>query len=88
MILTVCLFVSTIFTYALLMNMIVSIGKQITKVEESLVLVQSQIMETEQEMVAMRRVISKEDALSKGFIEASEVAYVKVDSIKTAFLNE
>lgn len=88
MILTVCLFVFTLFTYALLMNMIVSIGKQITKVEESLVLVQSQIMETEQEMVAMRRVISKEDALSKGFIEASEVAYVKVDSIKTAFLNE
>lgn len=88
MILTVCLFVFTIFTYALLMNMIVSIGKQITRVEESLVLVQSKIMETEQDMVAMRRVISKEDALSKGFIEASEIAYVKVDSIKTAFLNE
>jgi hypothetical protein len=88
MILLICSFVVILFSYTILMNAIVSTGKQLTRIEDSVMEIQSKIMNTEKEMVIMRKSISKDEALINGFVEPTQIAYIKIDSIKTAFLNE
>jgi ABC-type siderophore export system fused ATPase/permease subunit len=82
------LFVVTLFGYALLMNAVVSTSKKLTQLEESVISVQTKITQTEKEIITLRKSITKESALTQGFVESSEVAYIKTDTSKTAFLNE
>lgn len=88
MTLFVVLFVIVLFGYAILMNAVVSTSKKLTLLQSSVVSVQTKITQTEQEIIVLRKSVTKEDALSQGFIESKEVAYVKTDTSKTAFLNE
>lgn len=88
MILSIAVFGSVLLGYIMLMNAVVSTSKKLTQVEDASVLLQTEIMKVEKEMLAMRRSVDKETALAMGFVESTDVAYVKIDSIKTAFLNE
>ncbi|MEN9921135.1 MAG: hypothetical protein RLZZ517_113 [Candidatus Parcubacteria bacterium] len=82
------LFVATLFGYALLMNAVVSTSKKLTRLEESVVSVQTKITQTERDIMTLRRSATKESALTQGFVESTQVAYIKTDTSKTAFLNE
>jgi hypothetical protein len=82
------LFVVVLFGYALLMNAVVSTSKKLTQLEESIISVQTKITQTEKEIITLRKSVTKESALTQGFVESSEVAYIKTDTSKTAFLNE
>jgi hypothetical protein len=82
------LFVATLFGYALLMNAVVSTSKKLTSLEESVVSMQTKITQTEKEIIVLRRSATKESALMQGFVESKEIAYIKTDTSKTAFLNE
>ncbi len=84
----VLFFIVTLFGYALLMNAVVSTSKKLTSLEESVVSMQTKITQTEKEIITLRKSATKETALSQGFVESTEVAYVKTDTSKTAFLNE
>jgi hypothetical protein len=88
MILSIMLFVSLLLTYAVLMNAVVSTSKKLVGLQDSLVSMQTKITQTEQEIVALKRSVTKEFALLSGFIEAENVTYIKTDTTKTAFLNE
>jgi cell division protein FtsL len=88
MILAITLFVTLLLTYAVLMNAVVSTSKKLVGLQDSLVSMQTKITQTEQEIVALKRSVTKEYALLSGFIEAENVAYIKTDTTKTAFLNE
>jgi hypothetical protein len=88
MILSISFFGLVLLSYIILMNAVVSTGKQLTKLEDSIIDIQTDIMKVEKDMLAMRREINKENALAFGFVENSEIAYIKIDSTKTAFLNE
>lgn len=88
MIAAIVLFVTLLLSYAVLMNAVVSTSKQLGSLEESLVSMQTKITQTEQEIVALKRTVTKEYAFSSGFVEADNVTYIKTDSTKTAFLNE
>lgn len=82
------LFVIMLFAYAFLMNAVVSTSKKLTALNESVVSIQSKITQTEQEIITLRKQATKESALSQGFVESKQIAYVKTDTSKTAFLNE
>jgi hypothetical protein len=84
----IMLFVIVLFGYAFLMNAVVSTSKKLTKLEESVISVQTKITQTEKEIITLRKSATKESALTQGFVESSEVAYIKTDTSKTAFLNE
>lgn len=88
MTLFIVLFVVVLFGYAILMNAVVSTSKKLTLLQGSVVSVQTKITQTEQEIIVLRKSVTKEGALAQGFIENKEVAYVKTDTSKTAFLNE
>ncbi len=88
MIILTILFVFTLFMYAILMNAVVSTSKKLTLLEDSLVSIQTKITQTEQDLLTIRKSITKEDAILKGFVESSDIAYIKTDTSKTAFLNE
>lgn len=88
MTLFIVLFVVALFGYAILMNAVVSTSKKLTLLQGSVVSVQTKITQTEQEIMVLRKSVTKESALAQGFIENKEVAYVKTDISKTAFLNE
>lgn len=88
MILSTVLFLALLLVYAVLMNAVVSTSKRLVGLEESLVSVQTKITQTEQEIVALKRSVTKEVALMSGFVEADNVVYIKTDTTKTAFLNE
>lgn len=88
MIATIVLFVVLLLSYAVLMNAVVSTSKKLVNLEESLVSMQTKITQTEQEIVALKRSVTKEYAFASGFVEASDVTYIKTDTTKTAFLNE
>lgn len=88
MLLSIGLFTVVLFGYIILMNAVVSTSKKLTQVEDSIVTMQTQIMKTEKDMLSLRRGVNKEAALASGFVEGSEIAYIKIDSTKTAFLNE
>lgn len=88
MILSITLFVTLLLTYAVLMNAVVSTSKKLVGLQDSLVSMQTKITQTEQEIVALKRSVTKEFALLSGFIEAENVQYIKTDTTKTAFLNE
>lgn len=84
----IVLFVLTLFGYAILMNAVVSTSKKLTTLEESVISMQTKITQTEQEIITLRKSVTKESALSQGFVESTEVAYIKTNLSKTAFLNE
>lgn len=88
MIILTMFFVASLFAYALLMNAVVSTSKKLTTLEESVISLQTKITQTEKEIMVIRKSATKESALSQGFVENKEVAYIKVDTSKTAFLNE
>ena len=88
MIISIVLFVTLLFVYAILMNAVVSTSKQLGTLQESLISIQTKITQTEQELVAFRRSVTREYAFANGYIEAQDVTYIKTDSSKTAFLNE
>lgn len=88
MIITITLFVILLLSYAVLMNAVVSTSKKLVNLQESLVSMQTKITQTEQEIVALKRSVTKEYALANGFVESSDVTYIKTDISKTAFLNE
>jgi hypothetical protein len=88
MIILITLFVVLLFAYALLMNAVVSTSKKLVQLEESVVSIQTKITQTERDIMTLRRSATKESALTQGFVESAEVAYIKTDTSKTAFLNE
>ncbi len=88
MIVLIMLFVAVLFGYAVLMNAVVSTSKKLTVLEDSVVSMQTKITQTEQEIMTLRKSATKESALTQGFVEANQVAYIKTDTSKTAFLNE
>lgn len=88
MIILTAFFIFTLFMYAILMNAVVSTSKKLTVLEESVVSMQTKITQTEQEILTMRKSVTKEDAIYKGFVDSNEIAYIKTDISKTAFLNE
>lgn len=88
MILAVMVFVSLLLAYAVLMNAVVSTSKKLVGLQESLVSMQTKITQTEQEIVTLKRSVTKEYALLSGFIAAENVTYIKTNTAKTAFLNE
>lgn len=88
MTLFIVLFVLVLFGYAILMNAVVSTSKKLTLLQGSVVSLQTKITQTEQEIIVLRKSVTKEDALTQGFIENKQVAYIKADTSKTAFLNE
>lgn len=88
MIILIMLFVSVLFGYALLMNAVVSTSKKLTTLEESVISMQTKITQTEQEIITLRKSATKESAVAQGFVESNQVAYIKTDTSKTAFLNE
>jgi len=84
----IILFVIVLFGYAILMNAVVSTSKKLTVLENSVVSMQTKITQTEHEIITLRKSVTKESALTQGFVESNQVAYVKTDTSKTAFLNE
>ena len=88
MIMCTMLFVLVLFGYAILMNAVVSTPKKLTNLEDSVVSMQTIISQTEQELITLRKSVTKEIALTQGFVESNQIAYIKTDSSKTAFLNE
>lgn len=88
MIILIMLFVAILFAYALLMNAVVSTSKKLTTLGESVISMQTKITQTEKEIISLRKSATKESALTQGFVESAEVAYIKTDTSKTAFLNE
>ncbi len=82
------LFVGVLLGYALLMNAVVSTSKKLTQLEESVISVQTKITQTEKEIMTLRKSATKESAIAQGFVESGEIAYIKTDLSKTAFLNE
>lgn len=84
----ISLFVVVLFAYAILMNAVVSTSKKLVSLDNSVISMQTKITQTEYEIMALRKSVTKESALSQGFIENKEVAYIKTDTTKTAFLNE
>jgi hypothetical protein len=88
MMLTIGLFVSLLLVYAVLMNAVVSTSKKLVGLEDTLVSMQTKITQTEHEIVAIKRSVTREFALMSGFVEAGNVTYIKTDTTKTAFLNE
>ncbi len=84
----ITLFVMVLLGYAVLMNAVVSTSKKLVTLEESIISMQTKITQTEHEIIALRKSVTKESALALGFVESNEVAYIKTDSTKTAFLNE
>lgn len=88
MILSTMLFLSLLLVYAILMNAVVSTSKQLVNLEDSLVSMQTKITQTEQEIVALKRSVTRDFAALSGFVEAGAVTYIKTDTTKTAFLNE
>lgn len=88
MILLTVLFVFVLFGYALLMNAVVSTSKKLTQLEETVISIQTKITQTEKEIMTFRKSATKESALTQGFVESGEIAYIKTDISKTAFLNE
>ena len=88
MIVLIMLFVSVLFGYALLMNAVVSTSKKLTTLGDSVISMQTKITQTEQEIITLRKSATKESAVAQGFVESNQVAYIKTDTSKTAFLNE
>ena len=81
-------FVLSLLGYALLMNAVVSTSKKLTSLEESVISMQTKITQTEKDIISIRKSITKDEALAQGFVESAQVAYIKTDTSKTAFLNE
>ena len=88
MILLTVFFVITLLAYAILMNAVVFTSKKLTTLEESVISMQTKITQAEQEIITLRKSATKESAFAQGFVENKEIAYIKVDTSKTAFLNE
>ena len=88
MIITSILFVIVLFAYAILMNAVVSTSKKLLSLEDSIVSIQTKITQTEQEIITFRKSTTKETALTQGFVESNQIAYIKTNPSKTAFLNE
>ena len=88
MIILAILFVAVLFGYAALMNAVVSTSKKLTQLEQSVISMQTKITQTEKEIMTFRKSATKESALTQGFVESGEIAYIKTDISKTAFLNE
>ena len=66
MILSTVLFLSLLLVYAILMNAVVSTSKQLVSLQDSLVSMQTKITQTEQEIVALKRSVTKDFALLSG----------------------
>ncbi len=81
-------FIISLLGYAFLMNAVVSTSKKLTSLEDSVISMQTKITQTEKDIISIRKSITKDGALAQGFVESAEVAYVKADTSKTAFLNE
>lgn len=84
----IMLSVVTLFAYAILMNAVVSTSKKLVSLENSVISVQTRITQTEHEIITLRKTVTKESAVAQGFVESKQVAYIKTDTTKTAFLNE
>ncbi len=88
MTLMIVLSVLVLLGYAILMNAVVSTSKKLVSLNNSIISMQTKITQTEHEIMTLRKLVTKESALAIGFIESNQVAYIKTDSTKTAFLNE
>jgi nitric oxide reductase large subunit len=88
MMLTIMLFVCVLLSYAVLMNAVVSTSKKLGSLENSVISMQTKITQTEHDIIVLRKSVTKESAVAQGFVEGSQVAYIKTDTTKTAFLNE
>lgn len=84
----IMLFVTVLFGYAVLMNAVVSTSKKLVTLDQSVISIQTKITQTEHDIFLLRKSVTKESALTQGFVENTEVAYIKTDTTKTAFLNE
>ena len=84
----IMLSVVVLFGYAILMNAVVSTSKKLVNLQESIISMQTKITQTEHEIITLRKSVTKDSALAQGFVESNQVAYIKIDSTKTAFLNE
>lgn len=88
MILSFFVLATVLLSYIVLMYTFVSNTKKLSTLEQEIALVQTNITQTEQELLSNRRLLEKEIAMEEGFVSASDFTYVRIDQVKTAFLNE
>lgn len=88
MILSFFVLATVLLSYIVLMYTFVSNTKKLSMLEREISLVQTNITQTEQELISSRRSINKTVAEEEGFVPSSDIAYVRIDQVKTAFLNE
>ena len=88
MILSFFVLATVLLSYIVLMYTFVSNTKKLSTLEREISPVQTKITQTEQELISNRRSVNKNIAMEEGFVPASDISYVRIDRVKTAFLNE
>lgn len=88
MILSFFVLATVLLSYIVLMYTFVSNTKKLSILEKEISLIQTNITQTEQELIVHRRSINKIIAEEAGFVPSSDIAYVRIEQVKTAFLND